>query len=73
MEKYPTLDLIVRFGRPAAVVLGALVFALVLWLLLPALGWIALAPAALAGGLVFVVVRSYAELVLLVTDMLLPR
>jgi len=73
MEKYPMLDLIVRYGRPAAAAVGGLGFVLALWLALPALGWAALVPAALAGGLAFVVAKSYVELVVLITDMLLPR
>jgi hypothetical protein len=73
MERYPILDMILRFGTPAAIVLsilgGMLVFALT-WALL---GWFALAAAVVVAGLIFIVAKSYVELITLITEMLVPR
>ena len=73
MERFPILDLILRFGAPAAWLLaiggGALTF-IGVWTLI---GWLALAPAIIVAGLIFIVAKSYVELVTLITEMLVPR
>ncbi|HZQ59943.1 MAG TPA: hypothetical protein VFC24_01265 [Casimicrobiaceae bacterium] len=73
MERFPILDLILRYGTPASVVLGVIGAALVLLLAWTALAWIALPLALFAGGLVFVLGKSYVEIVTIVTEMLVPR
>ncbi len=73
MERFPVLGLIVRYGLAASIAVAVLVGVGLLALLWPVWGPIALAPAVLAGGLGYIVCRSYVELVLLITDMLLPR
>lgn len=73
MEKYPMLNFTVRYGGPASIALAVIVAALLLWLGLTPWGWAAIIVAALGGAIVFVVLKSYVELVVLVTDMLVPR
>lgn len=73
MEKYPVLDLIVRFGRVAAGCLAVLCGVLIGIGLYPALGWLTPLAGAAAAGLVFVAARSYVEMVTIVTEMLVPR
>ena len=73
MERFPVLDLILRYGTAASVVLGVIGAALVLFLAWNALAWIAVPLAILIGGLVFVLGKSYVEIVTIVTEMLVPR
>ena len=73
MERFPVLDLILRFGTAGAVVLGFAVGLLAIVLSWGALGWIAVALGLVAGGLVFLIGKSYVELVTLITEMLVPR
>ena len=73
MEKYPVLKLIVRYGQAAAVALALLVLGLGLFIGGQAWGWPAIPLAILLALVVFVLAKSYVELVLLVTDMLVPR
>ncbi len=73
MERFPILDLILRFGTPAAALLavagGGLTFAWA-WALI---GWLAIAAALVVAGLIFIIGKSYVELVTLITEMLVPR
>lgn len=73
MEKYPMLNLTVRYGGPASMAFALVVGALLLWLGFATMGWGAMIVAAIGGALVFVVLKSYVELVVLVTEMLVPR
>ena len=73
MENYPVLRLIKRHGR-----LGALVVALAVACLIAGLTWVSIGPLALlaalvGGGIVFVGILSYVELVTLTLEMLLPQ
>lgn len=73
MERFPVLDLILRFGTPASVVLaagGGVLTLICAWALI---GWLAILAAALVAGLIFIVGKSYVELVTLITEMLVPR
>lgn len=70
MNQYPTLNILVRFGDAVAMILGLLPIALALALGAPPL---ILAAAAVAGLILGFFVRSYVELVRVVTDMLLPQ
>lgn len=73
MDQYPTLNLIVRHGESLAAVAG----------LLPLLGaiaafvlgahWIMLPAGAVAGGFLYLLLRSYVELVRVMADMLIPK
>jgi hypothetical protein len=73
MERFPVLDLILRFGNPAAVVLALAGGALTLIVTWALIGWFAILAAAVVAGLIFVVAKSYVELVTLITEMLVPR
>ncbi len=73
MNDYPMLRLIVRYGSLGCVALAVLVFAAIAWLGHPELGGLAIVLGALTGIVVFIVGRSYVELVRLITDMLLPK
>jgi|TARA_Y100000031_G_scaffold114548_1_gene126667 hypothetical protein len=70
VNQYPTLNILVRFGDAVALILGLLPIALAL-----ALGAapLILAAAVIAGLILGFFVRSYVELVRVVTDMLLPQ
>ena len=67
------LKLIVRYGRTASGVLAALVGLGALPLLWPLLGWLSVPIASVAAGLGYVVLRSYTEMVTLITEMLMPE
>lgn len=73
MKDYPTLGLIVRYGKVGGTVFVLAAAVLALWIALP-LGMVpALIVAVLvafAGG---IVVMSYVEIVRLITEMLLPQ
>ena len=73
MNDYPMLRLIVRHGNLGCIALTVLVFAAIAWLGFSALGELAFVLGALTGIVVFIVGRSYVELVRLITDMLLPK
>lgn len=70
---YPTIQFIVRFGEPIAIVTAALplvgaivaIFAGAPWWIVPA--------GVVASGYAFVFLRSYVELIRAVADTLLPR
>lgn len=73
MDAYPVLDFIVRHGRRLALGLAAATFAAgvaAAWL---QDAWLWSLAGAVGGVLVYGLAASYAELVRLVTDMLLPK
>lgn len=73
MEQYPTLHFLMRHGRLIATIAAVLGIASGAWAAVAFASW----PFAVAGILFGVVgyglVRSYVELIVLVTDMLLPK
>ena len=73
MTKYPMLSLIVRYGSIGSAVLAVAVFGLITAVGLPVIGWLAVVAAAGAALLTYVIGRSYAELVKLVSEMLMPQ
>ena len=73
MERFPALGLIVRFGALGAAGLAigcALLLALLLWPLWAAASLVA---ASLAGAIVYLLAKSFVELVIILTEMLVPR
>jgi hypothetical protein len=70
---YPVVRLLVRFGTPIAIGLGVVVALGGLALTLAGQGWGWLPAGVLAGGFAGFVMRSYVELVRIITDLLLPR
>lgn len=73
MESYPLLNFLVRHGRKLALALGILTFAVCAFATAQESVWLLMVVGAAAGILVYGFVASYAELVRLVTDMLLPK
>jgi hypothetical protein len=73
MAQYPTLRFLEKHGGWLAIAVGIAVFlaAIVATLLGASLWW--LLAGAVAGALLFLVARSYIELIRLMTDMLLPK
>ena len=73
LPRYPTVEFLVKYGQHFAIVLGALpvVLGIILaWFL--QIWFLALCGAA-AGGVLYVIARSYVELVQIIADMLLPK
>jgi len=73
MERFPALNLILRFGAFGSIVMALLMAAGLADLLFIRYGWFALPFALFAGGVAYVVFRAFVELVTLVTEMLVPR
>jgi fumarate reductase flavoprotein subunit len=73
LAKYPMLGGIVRYGKAGGIGLSVLVATLVLWLCWPAFENWAIPMATAAGLITGVIALSFAELVRLITDMLLPE
>lgn len=73
MDAYPLLDFIVRHGRNLALGLGAATFAAGLAVALAQQAWLWGLGGAVVGVLVYGLAASYAELIRLVTDMLMPK
>jgi fumarate reductase flavoprotein subunit len=73
LAEYPMLSGILRFGTAAAIVLSLTAAALVLWMGWPSMGIVALPVALIIGATIAVATLSCAELVRLITDMLLPE
>jgi hypothetical protein len=71
--KYPTIDLIVRIGRPAAVVLTALIVVAGAAATLAGYGWPWLVAALVVAPIAFVLMRSYVEFAEVISDILLPK
>lgn len=73
MPDYPTLRFLEKHGGWLAIAVGVAVFlAAIVATLLGASPWWLLAGAA-AGAALFLLARSYVELIRLMTDMLLPK
>lgn len=73
MERYPVLALILRFGTIGAATLALVGGLLVTALAWTAFGWIAIPLALFIAALVFVIAKSYVEIVTIITEMLVPR
>ena len=73
MDQYPTIKLIVEKGNALAAAIGLL--PLVGTLVLAGFGvhWLVLAAGAVASAVVYLLMRSYVELVRVIADMLLPK
>ncbi|MFV0297450.1 MAG: FAD-dependent oxidoreductase [Hyphomicrobiaceae bacterium] len=72
-HRFPMLDLIVRHGANAALILSPLMVLLVSWLTWGALDWLSIPAGLIAGLATYILVRSYTEIVTLITETLLPR
>ena len=73
MDQYPTIKLIVEKGDALAIAIGLLPLAGAIVLVACGVHWLAL-PAGLVGAaVVYLLMRSYVELVRVIADMLLPK
>lgn len=74
MDQYPTIKLIVERGNVMAVVIALLpMCAAVAAVAGVAWHWLALTAGAIAGLVVYVLLKSYVELVRVMADMLIPK
>lgn len=73
MERYPILALILRYGTVGAAGLGVLTALLAGFLAWAPLGGLGLVVGAVAGAVVFVLGKSYVEIVTIITEMLVPH
>lgn len=72
-EQYPTLRLLMRHGKGIAIAAAAFGVICGLWAAVALQAWGFAAVGVIAGGVFYALVRSYVELITLVTDMLLPK
>lgn len=73
MDKYPALDLVIRFGAAGGLALSIALAVLLGILLAPALGLLAWPVGAGAGALIFLICKSFVEIATIVCEMLVPR
>jgi hypothetical protein len=73
MARFPFLAFVVKHGAAAAAAVAVLAGLFVLAVLWPVWAAASLAPALVLGGLVLAVGRCFVELVVLITEMLLPH
>lgn len=73
MPKYPIIDFLVRHGHPFAIGVALLPVLAGLWLLIAGGAWFYAACAIAAGAVLYVLMKSYVELVAIIADMLLPK
>ena len=73
MEQYPTLKLIVERGELLAIVVGVLPLVGALTLLGFGMHWLVVVAGAVAAVVVYLLMRSYVELVRVMADMLIPK
>jgi hypothetical protein len=71
--KYPTIDLIVRVGRPAVTVITALIVVAGAAATFAGFGWPWLVAAVIVAPIAFLVMRSYVEFAEVISDILLPK
>jgi hypothetical protein len=70
MDQYPTLNFMMRHGQRLAIALG---FVPVIATLSFGTGFLGFVVGCVVGAVVYGLVRSYIELIQLVTDMLMPK
>ena len=73
MDQYPTIKLIVERGNTLAVAIGILPLLGALVLLAFGLHWLIIVAGAVAAAVLYLLLRSYVELVRVVADMLIPK
>lgn len=73
LPHYPTVEFLVKHGQKFAIALGALPVVsgvLLAWFFQI---WFLTIAGVVAGGVLYVIARSYVELVQIIADMLLPK
>lgn len=70
---YPAIYLFARHGGVIATLTGLIAPAVAVWLWMVGYGPIVLLCGVAAGGFIFLILRSYTELIRVIVDMLLPK
>lgn len=70
---YPAIRFIAKWGDLLAIAVGAVPACLGLWALFTDSGWLWLFAGAGTGALIWLVVRSYVEVLRILSDTLMPR
>jgi hypothetical protein len=73
MPNYPVVNLLVSHGKWFAAIVAALPVVAGIYLVLAGAGWIYLCAGVVTGAVLYVISKSYVELVCIIADMLLPR
>ena len=73
MDQYPTIKLIVEKGNALAAAIGLLPLIGALVLAVFGVHWLVIAAGVVASAVVYLLMRSYVELVRVIADMLLPK
>lgn len=73
MDQYPTIRLIVERGNALAIAIGLLPLLGAIVLAAFGLHWLVLGAGVVAAAVVYLLMRSYVELVRVIADMLLPK
>lgn len=73
MPKYPFINFLLNHGHAFAVAVALLPVAAGLWLAYGGLGWIWILGGILLAAVLYVIAKTYVELVAIIADMLLPK
>jgi hypothetical protein len=74
VTRFPVLNFVARYGTVIAIVAGLVPVALVAaWFVLAGVSPLWLIAGVVAGGFAFLMMKSYADLVTLILEMLLPQ
>lgn len=73
MERFPALDLILRYGTVGSILFALAAAVAVAWGLWSSLAWAAVIASLVTGAIVLLVCKAFVELVTLITEMLVPR
>ena len=73
MQKYPVIDFLLRHGHRFAIAVALLPAIAGICLASAGWGWPVAVGGVLAGAILYVLAKSYVELVALIADMLLPK
>jgi len=73
LERFPVLRSLIRFGKPIAMMLGALAAMITFSLLPSSLGWLSPLLALGIGGFILVIILGVVELIVLITEFLIPE
>jgi hypothetical protein len=73
MTQYPVVALLLKHGAWLAIVAAAMPVLFALVAMLAGAHWLVLLAAVLAAPVVYVLLKSYVELVAIIADMLLPK
>jgi fumarate reductase flavoprotein subunit len=73
LERFPVLRGLIRFGKPLAMILGALTAIITFNLLPTSLGWLSPLIALGIGGFILIIILGVVELIVLITEFLIPE